>query len=84
MAHLVVMSVCTSFTCEQSCKCDVYLGEVGGGGLWDLHGGALSGDGHGACRATEWTEAKTGTRMNLFTGGAAASGVAVKLSGIDA
>lgn len=37
-------------------------------GLWDLHGGeALSGDGHGACRAIEWTEAKTGTRMNLLT-----------------
>lgn len=28
VAHLV-MSVCTSFTCEQSCKCDVYLGEAG-------------------------------------------------------
>lgn len=29
-------------------------------------GEALSGDGRGACRATEWTEAKMETVMNLL------------------
>lgn len=89
VAHLVVMSVCTSFTCEQSCKCDVYLGEAGRGSVWDLHGGEPfleMGMVLVRLQNGQWPKWGRGWACLLSltagpAGGAAASGLAVKLSG---